>query len=224
MARRSERKPLYELIRDVKPLQSRSSDADDAADQRSPEQGEGGYRGDGRWLSRAQYPIVLRIPRGLAVMIAAGLLGLVILAYWVGYQRSAARFGPSGSQSAQRDVTPSPAVDPPAGQFEEGQYYFILELPSDPTRPMETEEELNKLLTFLQAEAVDAKVVSSNNDVIRIAFARSLLCGLGESEIHGDAYSKYQARLRAVGRTWKNQHGGATDFSSMQAEKYLGKR
>ena len=224
MAKRSERKPLYELIRDVKPLQSRSSDADDAADQRPPEQGAGGYRGDRTWLSRAQYPIVLRIPRGLAVMIAAGLLGLVILAYWVGYQRAAVKIDPSGSESTRRGGTPSPAVDPPAGRFEEGHYYFILELPSDPTRPDETQRELNRLLAFLQAEAVDAKVVSSNNDVIRIAFARGYLRGFGESEIPGDAYSEYQARLRAVGRTWKNQHGGATDFSSMQAEKYLGKK
>src|SRR5690606_37360841 len=38
----------------------------------------------------AGVPVVLRLPRGFAVLVGVAILGLVFLAYWVGYSRGAA--------------------------------------------------------------------------------------------------------------------------------------
>lgn len=45
--------------------------------------------GEAAWWSWAGVgvPIILRVPRGVAILIAIGLIGLLVLAYWVGHSR-----------------------------------------------------------------------------------------------------------------------------------------
>ncbi len=47
------------------------------------------------WQASANEPITLRVPRGMALALMAGLLGLLLLAYWVGHSRG-------GSATEQR--------------------------------------------------------------------------------------------------------------------------
>lgn len=43
-----------------------------------------------QWLTHSGPPLVLRVPRGLAIAVVAGVLGLLVLAYWVGLERGEA--------------------------------------------------------------------------------------------------------------------------------------
>lgn len=59
----------------------------------------------GGWAALA-VPMVLRVPRGVAVVIAIGLIGLVVLAYWAGHQRGDA----AGAERMRAELTESPTA------------------------------------------------------------------------------------------------------------------
>ncbi|MEE9211406.1 MAG: hypothetical protein V3U29_02010 [Phycisphaeraceae bacterium] len=84
MARRRDSPPPYEIMGNLSP-------ADELADLSAREQEAHEARaqptGPVTWWSQSKYPIVLRVPRGYAVLVGLLLAGLMILAYLVGHSR-----------------------------------------------------------------------------------------------------------------------------------------
>ncbi len=231
-ARHRDNKPPYEIMgqRPVTPQ----------APGRGPRPGAGpgaGLGGVGRslieaWRTGASEPMVLRVPRGVAVGLLAGLVGLLVLSYWVGYSR--------GDSSAQRRVraeyepalTDSGRVPPPRYRSDgagtgvqggaispqgyddprvPGRNYLVLALyPPDEAR---------RLQAFLAGRQVDVMVGLRNNKELSQVIA---LNGFTREQMRdSDAEETFKAKLRGLGREWKAANGGkGDDLSSMYFDRY----
>jgi hypothetical protein len=62
-----------------------STDPAESDDQPAGAASQGTGRGLWQWAMSSAAPLVLRVPRGLAALAVAAVLGLIVLAYWVGY-------------------------------------------------------------------------------------------------------------------------------------------
>lgn len=186
------------------------------------------------WHSSASEPITLRVPRGMVLALMGGLLGLLILSYWVGHSR--------GGSAAEKRVTEmyQPALDgtgrvPPQGRIEansdtsdtgqgadsgvsaqrdlriRGRNYLILAL--------SPQDEAQRLQAFLAERGVDVMVGPRNNKGLCQVIA---LNGFTREQIRDtDADDRYRTRLQAYGREWKTSNKGkGDDLSSMYYQKY----
>jgi|GEM_PF-1956792 len=186
-------------------------------------------------------PIVLRIPQGYAAIIILGLVGILILAYWVGYRRgdqarrqliheqqeaaillqerliSSGDTSTSVFESDQTGQQNASAGSPKTPQTKDekrvaGQNYFIL--------VHYHEAEAQRLVAFLKAHGVEAAAISSNNGRL---FKVAALRGFEADELNSDGRRKYETRLRQLGRAWKKTRAGAGDLADMYLERYDGK-
>lgn len=79
------------------------------------------------------------------------------------------------------------------------------------------EEEANQIASFLNANGVAAAVVPSNNARLRIVVASQ---GYPRGEIYGAEANALKAEIRRLGRLYKAQENGSTDFSGMYAVRF----
>ncbi len=234
-ARRHDNTPPYEIMG--------STANKPQASGRGPRPGSG-IGGFGRsvveaWRDGANEPLLLRVPRGMALCILGGLLGLLFLSYWVGYSR--------GWSAAEKDVTAiyEPNLDgagriPPSrpgvtsgtnttdsgssGQLSgqrsttagtdpriPGMNYLVLAIyPYDEAR---------RLQTFMAGREVEVMLGPRNNkglcQVITLrGFSRQQFRDTDEAE-------RFRTRLQGLGRDWKAANNGkGDDLSSMYYAKY----
>lgn len=187
---------------------------------------EGGPTTLGDWLTGGE-PVVLRLPKGVALLIAAGVLLLILVAYWVGHARGGAaadaryqeraealnQTRPSGPMPVilepdSRIVNP-PNTAVPAGSVYDtrvkGLNYLIL--------AQYPEAEAQRLHAFLAERGVETLVTSSDN-------ARLFLVVGAEGYQSPSAGKTYQDTLRRLGREWKSDGRGGDDLSTMWWKKY----
>jgi hypothetical protein len=173
----------------------------------------------------------------MAVAMLAGLLGLLVLAYWVGYSRgdSAAekrvtamyepaladdgrtppeRTGTGPGSRINTANTGSGTATTPAQQADprvKGSNYLILAL--------YPEEEARRLKAFLAERQVEVMVGPRNNKGLCQVIA---LTGFTREQVRDtDAAERFLAKMRALGRDWKaaNDNRG-DDLASMYYDKY----
>ena len=192
------------------------------------------------WRHRARYPVVLRIPRGYAVLLGVAAVGLLLLAYQTGYSRgtrsttqpqtSNHTYPPLANPVAQPVSTTT--TTPPAAQpipepvprpdldkrvvstnhdpRELGMNYFVL--------AHYPRAEAERLVRFLGAQGVAAAAYRPENKQF---FQVVALKGFSRSEVSGPGPTAFRQRLHRLGRMWVAKHKGAEDFS--QSGIYLAK-
>lgn len=181
------------------------------------------------WWVGSSSPLVLRVPRGLAALSVAGLVLLIVIAYWVGAVRGAAavkpgpdeanigdRPGPSGWFEAQQGGYDGPKVDVPdkpltAERREPGLNYMRL--------IQSTKADCESLAAFFGAREVAIQLVPVHNSELWTAYA--VKRGYRKDELDSESRKLYEQQLRSLGRQWK-QSGGGTDLSTMYFERYDG--
>ena len=167
-----------------------------------------------RWWAQsgAGIPILLRIPRGIAVLVVVGLLAGMLLAFWVGTLVA----GPDGAPLAG---DPPPPRQPPLGWSppdnnqhqadpvqsrqtsrdqartgdprQPGRNYFLL-------ASVYTHAEAHRLSEFLAGHGVETIVVPGNND-------RSAVIAVdqGFTGENDPAVAAYRQRLLQAGQAWR---------------------
>lgn len=188
----------------------------------------------GAWQG-ASVPVILRVPRGFAVLGAFGVLGLIVLAYWVGYSRgsNAAAIGPDGSQVVLRDdrvprvgrVIEMRSSAAGAGTHDAsdvagggavtdgdprriGLNYLILA-----RFPRILHDEAVRLSRFLEEAGVETAVVSSDTGEL---FHVVGLRGFTTEEYRAGRHHGYMDQMRRLGRQWKSHNNGkGSDLSDM---------
>ncbi len=230
--------PPYEVMSSMRA-------ASQAARQTDVEAGEpAGGPVRSRWWTSLGQPLVLRLPRGYAILTGAAFLALMLLAYWVGHLRGfdAAAAEDRGDRQAEqrvyelgdaRQVMPleappgGPTVEPlPAAEAvmevrkpgrdprQEGLNYFVL--------AHDEQKGAMKLLTFLWHRGVDAAAFRYDNTELYSVVA--LDRGFGREQIRGEAYRQYERKLDQLGRKWEAAHPGGVNFKKqgMYAKLHTG--
>jgi hypothetical protein len=223
--------PPYEIMR------SRGSASGNAGEGGVPEspggQEESIPRPPGRapWWVGSASPLVLRVPRGIAILSVAGLLLVIMVAYWVGSMRGAAaanpepvepglgeRTGPNGFFVSPEDDYEGPEVDVPEDALtverrEPGLNYMQL--------ITSTREDCEKLARFFGARGVAIQLVPVHNKGLWVAYA--VKRGYRSDEMGSESQQRYEQMLRSLGRQWKQTNGGrGTDLSTMIFNRYDG--
>ncbi len=230
--RRRDNTPPYEIMGHT-PAQPQASG-------RGPRPGGGsGIGGFGRsvldaWHAGASEPLTLRVPRGMALFLMAGLIGLLILAYVVGHSRG----GSAAEKRVRAELTLSgpghtPPLRPGASQGGiTGQTGATSTEPLDPRRVDPRESGLNylvlascppseagRLQAFLQERQVEVMVGPRNNKGLCQVIA---LRGFTRQQYRDtDEKTRFMTRMRALGRDWQTANKGkGEDLSSMYYVKY----
>lgn len=242
MARRNQIPP-YEIMRHGSGAKgigvSSSGVADDAEQDESQSSLEGvgdARRGKAPWWVGSASPLVLRLPRGVAVAVVAGIFLVVVMAYWVGKSRGQSiekdaqkqaqtigtRVGsprPGGiyiSQAGETDggggSQPSTVQTYREEKRENGLNYFRLATTDV--------EEGTLLAEFMAAAGIDIQLVIDENKGRCVVYVVER--GFRPNELSSDARRDLESRLLSLGRLWKQQRSGNNDFTSMQPEKYTG--
>ena len=159
------------------------------------------------------------------------LLGVVVVAYWVGTIRGAAaaspepveaglveRPGPTGWYEAEQTPYEGPEVDVPeeakkGDQREPGLNYMRL--------IQSTPEDCQALAEFFGSRGVAIQLVTVNNGRSCIAYA--VKRGYRGDELGSESCKLYEQQLRSLGRQWKAHNAGrGTDLATMYFERYDG--
>lgn len=208
---------------------STGSDAGDAAPPAVTEQ-DSIPRPPGRapWWVGSASPLVLRVPRGVAILSVAGLLLLIVIAYGVGSIRGAAGAQPESIEPGMGDravpngffVSPDddyagPEVDVPEDaltteQREPGLNYMQL--------ITSTREDCEKLARFFGARGVAIQLVPVHNKGLWVAYA--VKRGYRADEMGSESQQRYEQMLKSLGRQYKQS--GGTDLSTMIFNRYDG--
>ena len=190
------------------------------------------------WQAKTRQPIVLRVPHGTAVVILAGMIGLMLLTYWVGRTRgyrlasqagpvlegvSLARVGPVVGQ--QDETAPmqhesptvaerlDPVIAPESYRTDprvEGMNYIVLAHYPEP--------DARRLVAFLVEEGVDA--VAARPDGKKY-FQVAALRSFAKEDLDSQSYLQYKQRLLRLGRKWK-ERGFGPNFSGIFPSRYQG--
>ncbi len=187
--------------------------------------------GKAPWWVGSSAPLVLRVPRGLAVLAVAGVLLVIVVAYFVGTVRGAAgarpeatdegmgeRAGPDGyylAEEAQyaREEVEVPEVPLTAERREPGLNYMRL--------IQSTPEDCKALAEFFGSRGVAIQLVMVNNGRSCIAYA--VKRGYRGDELSSESCKRYEQQLRTLGRQWKaHNKGRGTDLATMYFERYDG--
>lgn len=183
------------------------------------------------WWVGSSAPLVLRLPRGIAILGLAGVLLVIVLAYWVGSMRGAAsaepevvdsglgeRAGPSGWFESPQDTYEGTEVDVPekpltAERREPGKNYMQLITSS--------REDCEQIATFFGEAGVAIQLVPVNNKELWVAYA--VMRGYRGDELSSESCKRYEQKLRALGRKFKaSNNGQGTDLSTMIFKRYNG--
>jgi hypothetical protein len=183
------------------------------------------------WLTQ---PVVFRIPRALALLITLMVIGSLVGAYGLGqrtgrtravvaekdYLTQTSAFDEARSLPPRPGLIPSTVegVDPVPGVLEAsrdprmaGLNYFRLT-----SLPASSMGEAERSIDFLKDEGLDAALIAVNN-------GRSLklvvLQGF-ERPLSDPKAKQLRERLLMLGRKWKAQHKGSSNWKDMIPEKY----
>lgn len=234
--------PPYEIMR------RRGSEGPASADAPAEPAASTGSRSEASpWWVGATVPVVLRLSRGMAVLIVVGLLGLLVLAYWVGASRgrsaAEARFaeqlegnggvgGPRGVGQISVSRQPEPggtggnggsdaSDDPPGPTVVETSYTERRERGLNYFRLVYTSrEEGEQIAAFLAQARIDTQLVLVDNDRSCIVYAVDR--GFRGDELNSDARRQHESHLRALGNQWRELGSGHSNFNTMIPERYSG--
>lgn len=194
-----------------------------------------------RWLSWWYRPVRFRLQMGVLALVALAALALVVVAFLIGLKYHERRMIQQDVQwdAAQQSLEPvrQQPVDsqliPPAvprnlpaegaslpggagasGQAadprEPGLNYFRLV-----TLPASAAEEGTRAVAFLQRSGIDAVLIAENNGRSLKLMALPGFSGPGSPDAR-----KFAERIKTLGRQWKSQHRGSSDWGDLLAEKY----
>lgn len=186
---------------------------------------------------RSRPPLVFRVPQGLAALLVLGLVGVIILGYWVGLsqgrreghksgyaervremeldQRYGAgpRLAPDGGVSPNLATAATAGVSVPGGYparesgRQPGLNYFVVAL--------YPEAEALEAQQFLRRHGVETIVIPGQNTRFHEVIA------LRGFEGNDRSAELFRQELQRLGRIWKSQHRGPDDFSPW-LRKYKG--
>ncbi len=202
-----------------------------------------GTAGGTPWWVGSSAPIVLRVPRGLAVVICLALVGLIVLAYFVGVVRGSsgleARVNTAVEvellQASQHGMAPpdvrgskqiigrkedtgvsgaKPGTESPRDPRKPGLNYMVLAtLPGPDAIP---------LVDFLRDNGVETILVSvtvRGSEQVKVVAVNK---GFEGAELNSQARGEYQSMLRTLGRAWKRHNGNRGDaLGTMYFDKYV---
>ena len=178
-------------------------------------------------------PVVIRVPRGFAVLAGAGIVALVVVAYWVGHaqgEEAAARRQQEESQATERNETlrapkrylpdrthpnqghsAAPVADRARDRRQAGLNYLILAL-----SPL---DEARRLQDFISANDVVTIVVPASSNLFQVIVVPGFPAGAPELR---DS-SEFKERMKRLGRAWKdhNENRG-DDLTDMYFHRYDG--
>ncbi|MFN3168935.1 MAG: hypothetical protein ACE37H_17945 [Phycisphaeraceae bacterium] len=238
MAKRDQTPP-YEIMRSRQPgsasgghsLGSAGLPADSGASQPVPAVSEpaAGVPSRAPWWVGSSAPLVLRVPRGLALLAVVGVLGVIVLAYLVGSARGSASAKPDPEDASLGERSG------PDGYFvssEDGYEGTEVAVPGDPLTAERREPGLNymrliqsneadcrKLAEFFASRGVAIQLVLVNNAQSCIAYA--VKRGYRGDELDSESCKRYRQQLLSIGQQWKVHNGNrGTDLSTMYFELY----
>ena len=167
-----------------------------------------------QWLARLGHPIVVRIPRGFAVLIAIGILGLIVLSYQVGYARKSlqARTSQNAGTIEPRSLLPPtrPVANVPSKRTKGLNYLMMTTFPPKaPDNGGEHQKEAERLIRYLRQQAVAATIEITDNGLLRVVDLK----GFRDDQMAGEKYNAHKNKLNRLGRIWKSEHNGAREFS-----------
>ena len=181
------------------------------------------------WWVGSSAPLVLRLPRGLAVLSVFTVLMVIVLSYWVGSMRGAAaakpdpeataigdRFGPSDYYEYKELPYDGPVVEVPEKRMykevrKDGYWYLRLMTSS--------EEECRKLASFLHKR--DVAVLLVVNEAKQNCVVYAVDRGYRSGDLSSESAKRYMALMRNHGQAWKESNGGRGDkLSSMYYAQY----
>ena len=176
------------------------------------------------WWAKVQQPVVWRVPWGLMILLCVALIGLIVMAYWVGLTRGA-RFALAQETDTNepRGNTPNQAVavmgtlpeiaksdttagarqtEQRTGLREVGLNYFVL--------AHYPRADAERLVSFLNGNGIDAAAFRLHNkDLFQVV----ALYGLSRDKIYSPARKEFEQQMRHLGRQWKAE-GHGPDFST----------
>lgn len=127
--------------------------------------------------------------------------------------QAAAAAGAAGATAASTSDDPDRVLTveagSPADPREPGLNYFCLA-----TMPPKYRAEAEKAVRFLQRNRVDAAIVSVDNRWLQVIALK------GFEKATSSPARDYERLLRALGKAWKAEHGGWSDWHDLYAIKY----
>ena len=189
----------------------------------------------GNWLARAKYPILLRVPRGYAVLGVAVFLGLIVLVYLVGHQRGYGE-GLGEGRADQFEAKPPfvPTADGVEPTTEAGESVVgPLKLQNKPWPGPETrrgggnylrlayceEDYARDLCSFFASREVDtfAKRLDNGRFIVYITSQ-----GFPGPELKAHLPGgQFKSRMKQYGREWKRRNDNrGDDLQGMYYELY----
>jgi type II secretory pathway pseudopilin PulG len=197
-----------------------------------------------RDLWDAGVPVVVRVPRGFAVLICVGVLALMVLAYWVGFTRGQAALRHAhAEQIAALDraagripgagrLVEVPTPDLTAGpQGDGGRAVEAQDRASavgDPRQPglnylilaRYPREEADRLARFLAGRGVETAVIPTDNARF---FHVVGLRGFTTDQYRAGVQAAYERQMRQLGRDWQASNAGrGHNLSDMYWRLYTG--
>jgi len=184
------------------------------------------------WHAGASEPLMLRVPRGMALSLLAGGLLLLVLAYWVGFsrgnstatQRVRAEYEPALIESGRVPPTRGGVESTFVGQESPPSALRGYDDPRIPGRnymvlALYPPQEARRLQGFLAGRQVDVMVGPRNNKGLCQVVS---LNGFTREQMRDtDTEERFRTKLLGIGRDWRasNQDKG-DDLSSMYYSKY----
>ncbi len=202
---------------------------------------EGEARGRGKaigaWLGT---PLHLQLTRGVAVALGVVVVALFVVGFQLGkhagtgrlsgeersnQKLAAARGGTinpallkteRSGQSGGTALNPGQKTAVQAGAAARdprrvGMNYYCLA-----TMPLKYRAEAEKAVAFLKSNEVDARVFVVQNRMLQVIVLK------GFEKPSSREAKRYENLLRSLGRTWKAEHRGWSDWSDLYAIKYKG--
>lgn len=238
MARRKDQLPPFEIMGSAPPRKPWHERARQGGDEPEADAGEpaGPVRSEGvppgqwwQWLSHAGPPLVLRVPRGLAISVVLGVLGLLVVAYWVGVERGEAKArhaltAPQEPAPSRFDRVPAVTDDAPGGEAQRPP--LDAAAAGDPREPglnylvlaTWNRRDARRLASFLAAQGVATVLEPWNNDRFRVVAVNR---GFPPDAI--DERRAYRNRMLEIGKAWKRHNNGrGTALEDMHFDKFEG--